>query len=59
VTHWGNVFGVRQKDIKKRLQAAPSPDQFKELRKYMNKHEDTDFPAGVLHHVYSEKRSTM
>lgn len=59
VTHWGDVFDVRPKDIEERLRKVPSPEQFKALRKHMNQVEGEDLPASVLHHVFAEKRAEL
>ncbi len=59
VNHWGQVYEIRSKDVAKKQRLIPSPDQFKELRKYMNDHEGHDFPASVLHYVYAEQRNQL
>ena len=59
VKHWGEVFNIRPKDIAKKLEQVPSPDQFKSLRKQLNDHEGCDYQASVLHHVYAEQRSQL
>ena len=59
VSHWGEVFDVRKKDIEQRLKRIPSPEQFKALRKYMNQHEGRDLSASVLHHVFAERRADL
>lgn len=59
VQHWGEVFDIRPKDIAKKLEQVPSPDQFKLLRKQLNNHEGCDYQASVLHHVYAEQRSEL
>lgn len=59
VNHWGEVFEIRPKDIAKKLKVPPSPDQFKALRKHLNDHEGCDYPASVLHHVFSEQRALI
>jgi len=57
VSHWGDIYGIRKKDIAEKLKLAPDPAQFKALRKQLNDHEGHDFPPSVLHHVYAEQRS--
>ena len=59
VSHWGDVFDVRPKDVASKLKQAPSPDQFKSLRKQLNKREGFDYPVSVLHYVYAEQRSQL
>lgn len=59
VTNWGEVYEIRPKDIGRKLEAVPSPDRFKTLRKQMNEHEGFDFPASVLHHAYAERRQQL
>lgn len=59
VQHWGEVFDIRPKDIAKKLEQVPRPDQFKSLRKQLNEHEGCDYQASVLHHVYAEQRSQL
>ncbi|MTI77962.1 MAG: hypothetical protein FH754_11630 [Marinobacter sp.] len=59
VNHWGEVFGIRPKDIEQKLTRVPSPYQFKALRKQLNEREGYDYPASVLHHVYAEQRSEL
>ncbi|EMP57123.1 hypothetical protein MSNKSG1_00833 [Marinobacter santoriniensis NKSG1] len=59
VKHWGEVFDIRPKDIAKKLEQVPSPDQFKSLRKQLNDREGCDYQASVLHHVYAEQRSQL
>jgi len=56
ISHWGEVFEIRPKDISHKLKRVPSPDQFKALRKQLNDQEGHDFSASVLHHVYAEQR---
>lgn len=59
VKHWGKVFDIRPKDIAKKLEQVPIPDQFKSLRKQLNDNEGCDYQASVLHHVYAEQRSQL
>jgi hypothetical protein len=59
VSCWGNVYEIRPKDVAYKLTLAPSPDQFKALRKQLNNQEGHDFPASVLHHVYAEQRDQL
>lgn len=59
VSHWGEVYEIRPKDIAEKLKLVPSPGQFKALRKHMNDQEGHDFPASVLHHVYAEQRGLL
>lgn len=59
VAYWGEVFDVRQKDVRKKVTQVPSPDQFKALRKQLNEQEGHDFPVSVLHHVYAEQRNHL
>ncbi len=56
ISHWGEVFEIRSKDIPHKLKCVPSPDQFKALRKQLNEQEGHDFSVSVLHHVYAEQR---
>ena len=59
VKHWGEVHGIRPKDVAQKLTKVPHPDRFKTLRKHMNDHEGQNFPASVLHHVYAEQRGQL
>lgn len=59
VTHWGEVFEIRPKDVANKLKRVPSPGQFKALRKQLNDQEGHDFSASVLHHVYAEQRDQL
>lgn len=59
VTHWSEIHEIRPKDVTEKLDAIPSPSQFKALRKHLNDHEGHDFPASVLHYVYAEQRSQL
>ena len=59
VAYWGEVFDVRQKDVRKKVTQVPSPDQFKALRKQLNEQEGYDYPVSVLHHVYAEQRNLL
>jgi hypothetical protein len=59
VSYWGNVYEIRPKDIAYKLKLVPSPDKFKALRKQLNDQEGHDFPASVLHHVYTEQRDQL
>jgi hypothetical protein len=59
VSYWGNVYEIRPKDVAHKLTMVPSPDQFKALRKQLNDQEGHDFPASVLHHVYTEQRDQL
>ena len=59
VKHWGKVFDIRPKDIAKKLEQVPIPDQFKSLRKQLNDNDGCDYQASVLHHVYAEQRSQL
>ncbi|ADP95834.1 conserved hypothetical protein [Marinobacter adhaerens HP15] len=59
VSHWGEIYEIRQKDVADKLKLTPSPAQFKALRKQLNEHEGHDLPPSVLHHVYAEQRSQI
>jgi hypothetical protein len=59
VSHWGEAYEIRSKDVAKKVKLVPSPDQFKSLRKRLNDHEGHNFPASVLHHVYAEQRGQL
>lgn len=59
VNYWGQVFEIRATDIAKKLKCPPSPNQFKALRKQLNDHEGCDYPASILHHVFSEQRALI
>lgn len=59
VSHWGDIYEIRKKDVAEKLKLAPSPAQFKALRKQLNEHEGHDIPPSVLHHVYAERRSQI
>ncbi|PTB99256.1 hypothetical protein C9993_03900 [Marinobacter sp. Z-F4-2] len=59
VSHWGEVYEIRQKDVVQKLKLVPSPDQFKMLRKHLNYREGHDYSASVLHHVYAEQRDQL
>jgi hypothetical protein len=59
VSHWGEIYEIRLKDVAQKLKLIPNPSQFKTLRTYMNEQEGHDFPANVLHHVYAEQRDRL
>ncbi len=59
VTHWGEVYEIRPKDVGHKRKLVPSPAQFKALRKQLNDQEGHDFSASVLHHVYAEQRNQL
>jgi hypothetical protein len=59
VLHWGEVFGIRTKDIEKKRRHPPNPDQFKALRKQLNNKEGQNISVQALHHVYAEKRAQL
>lgn len=59
VSHWGEVYEIRLKDVAEKLKRIPNPAQFKALRKHLNEQEGHDFPASVLHHVYAEQRDQL
>ncbi|MGP9833558.1 hypothetical protein [Marinobacter sp. NSM] len=60
VTAWGEIFGIRQKDIQMiRDTRKPSPSAFKELRRYMNACEGQSIPVDALHHVFAKQRKQL
>jgi len=55
VVHWGQSFGIRQRDCEEKIANPPSMDIFKHLRRLMND-EGSDVPVSVLGPVYAERR---
>jgi hypothetical protein len=59
VTKWGQLNGIREKDIQQKLSNPPSPDAFKALRIFLNEHEGKDIAPIALRHVYAERRQQI
>lgn len=59
VTLWGETFDIRPRDIEKKRQTMPTPEQFKQLRKHLNDEQSASLGVGVLHHVYAEQRAEL
>ncbi|WP_020409286.1 hypothetical protein [Hahella ganghwensis] len=55
VEHWGQIFGIRQRDCEEKSENPPPVDIFKQLRRLMND-EGHDVPVSVLGPVYAEQR---
>ena len=59
VDHWGNVFGIRPKDIERKHESPVSPAAFKALRNQLNDHEGCNISVEALHDVYAEQRAEI
>ncbi|WP_339804477.1 hypothetical protein [uncultured Marinobacter sp.] len=59
VNLWGEVFGIRAKDVEHKRRNPPQPEQFKRLRTHLNEHEKAGIPVSVLHHVFAEQRAEI
>lgn len=56
---WGERFGIRTKDIERKKEQVPSPDLFRNLRRYLNDVDRRHIPVTVLHHAYAENRDEL
>ena len=59
VDHWGQVFGIRPKDIERKRKEPVSPAAFKALRNQLNDHEGCNISVEALHDVYTEQRAEI
>lgn len=57
--HWVEENEIRPEDIERIRKQPPSPEQFKELRRYMNEVEGCDIPVKSLHPVFAEQREMI
>lgn len=59
VNTWADAHEVLDEDRERVLAAKPDPEQFRELRRYMNDHEGCDIPVEVLGPVFREQREEL
>ncbi|KXS54309.1 hypothetical protein [Marinobacter persicus] len=59
VDHWGEVFGIRPKDIERKRNNPVAPSAFKALRNQLNHHEGFNISVEALHDVYAEQRAEI
>lgn len=63
VTFWGEKHGILQEDIDRLLADQPSPERFKELRRFLNEREGCRLidliPVDALEPVFREQRAVL
>lgn len=59
VQQWSEVYSIRNEDRDRVMEQAPSPEQFKCLRRQMNEVDGKDIPIDALSDVYREQRERL
>ncbi|QCF28099.1 hypothetical protein soil367_18675 (plasmid) [Hydrocarboniclastica marina] len=58
INFWAELHAIRDQDRLAKLEETPSPDRFKQLRRYLNE-QGKDIPTEALGPVYREQREAL